>query len=107
MALKKVIKVPGGSGLRFEFEKNTTENTNVDSHHKTADKEVFLNTRIYDLGLSVRVNNHLHHAKIETPRDLLSLTTHDLLIKKGFGEKCLQEVVNLLKPYNLSLKEEE
>jgi DNA-directed RNA polymerase subunit alpha len=58
---------------------------------------------IEDLGLSTRVLNSLHAAKIDTVSQLLDWTEEDLLKLKNFGQKSLSEINSRLKEYNLAL----
>jgi DNA-directed RNA polymerase subunit alpha len=56
------------------------------------DRQRILNLSINDLELSVRANNCLELAKIETVGDLLKMTDSQLLTLRSFGKTSLREV---------------
>lgn len=58
---------------------------------------------IHELELSVRANNCLESAKIETVGQLVSLTEADLLKIRSFGKTSLREVKRKLQDLELSL----
>ena len=62
---------------------------------------------IEDLGLSLRPENCLHRAGIETIGQLTAKTAGELGMIRNFGQKCLTEVREKLAEKNLSLREEE
>jgi DNA-directed RNA polymerase subunit alpha len=62
-----------------------------------------LNMSIQDLDLSVRANNCLESAKIQTVRDLVKKTDADLLKVRSFGKTSLREVKRKLADLGLSL----
>jgi DNA-directed RNA polymerase subunit alpha len=62
-----------------------------------------LNMPIQDLDLSVRANNCLESAKIQTVRDLARKTDADLLKVRSFGKTSLREVKRKLADLGLSL----
>jgi DNA-directed RNA polymerase subunit alpha len=62
-----------------------------------------LNMPIQDLDLSVRANNCLESAKIQTVRDLVKKTDADLLKVRSFGKTSLREVKRKLADLGLSL----
>src|SRR5207244_13178910 len=51
-----------------------------------------LNMTIQELDLSVRANNCLESAKIQSVRDLVKKTDQDLLMVRSFGRTSLREV---------------
>ena len=62
---------------------------------------------IEELGLSVRSENCLHRAGIETVGQLTAKTQSELRQIRNFGQKCLAEVMAKMAEKNLSLREEE
>jgi DNA-directed RNA polymerase subunit alpha len=62
-----------------------------------------LNQTIQELDLSVRANNCLESAKIQTVRDLVKKTDADLLKVRSFGKTSLREVKRKLADMGLSL----
>jgi DNA-directed RNA polymerase subunit alpha len=62
-----------------------------------------LNMPVQDLDLSVRANNCLESAKIQTVRDLARKTEADLLKVRSFGKTSLREVKRKLADLGLSL----
>ena len=62
---------------------------------------------IEDLGLSVRSENCLHRAGIETIGQLTVKTENELRLIRNFGEKCLAEVTAKMAEKNLFLRKAE
>src|SRR3954470_16461304 len=62
-----------------------------------------LNMTVQELDLSVRANNCLESAKIQTVRDLVKKTDADLLKVRSFGKTSLREVKRRLADLGLSL----
>jgi DNA-directed RNA polymerase subunit alpha len=62
-----------------------------------------LNMTVQELDLSVRANNCLESAKIQTVRDLVQKTDSDLLKVRSFGKTSLREVKRKLADMGLSL----
>jgi DNA-directed RNA polymerase subunit alpha len=62
-----------------------------------------LNMTVQELDLSVRANNCLESAKIQTVRDLVKKTDADLLKVRSFGKTSLREVKRKLADMGLSL----
>ena len=62
-----------------------------------------LNMTVQELDLSVRANNCLESAKIDTVRDLVKKTDADLLKVRSFGKTSLREVKRKLADLGLSL----
>ena len=58
---------------------------------------------VQELDLSVRANNCLESAKIQTVRDLVKKTDADLLKVRSFGKTSLREVKRKLADMGLSL----
>jgi DNA-directed RNA polymerase subunit alpha len=71
----------------------------------TIDPEVQskLNMPIQELDLSVRANNCLESAKIQTVRDLVKMSDSDLLKVRSFGKTSLREVRRKLADLGLNL----
>jgi DNA-directed RNA polymerase subunit alpha len=76
-----------------------------DAHKAQMDPELEqkLNQTIQELDLSVRANNCLESAKIQTVRDLVKKTDADLLKVRSFGKTSLREVKRKLADMGLSL----
>ncbi|MGE5612300.1 MAG: DNA-directed RNA polymerase subunit alpha [Bacillota bacterium] len=76
-----------------------------ESHVPLVDPELQskLNMPIQELDLSVRANNCLESAKIQTVRDLVKKTDADLLKVRSFGKTSLREVKRKLADLGLSL----
>ena len=72
---------------------------------KTVDEELVekLNIPIADLELSVRANNCLEAAKIETVGQLVKMMEADLLKIRSFGKTSLREIKRKLADIGLSL----
>src|SRR4029077_3961951 len=62
-----------------------------------------MNITIQEMDLSVRANNCLESAKIQTVRDLVKKTDQDLLKVRSFGKTSLREVKRRLADMGLSL----
>lgn len=62
-----------------------------------------LNMTVQELDLSVRANNCLESARIQTVRDLVQKTDGDLLKVRSFGKTSLREVKRRLADMGLSL----
>src|SRR5437588_8768435 len=62
-----------------------------------------LNMSVQELDLSVRANNCLESAKIQSVRDLVKKTDSDLLKVRSFGKTSLREVKRKLADLGLSL----
>jgi DNA-directed RNA polymerase subunit alpha len=62
-----------------------------------------LNMPVQELDLSVRANNCLESAKVQTVRDLVKKTESDLLKVRSFGKTSLREVKRKLADMGLSL----
>ncbi|MCI5051130.1 MAG: DNA-directed RNA polymerase subunit alpha [Candidatus Pacebacteria bacterium] len=64
-----------------------------------------LKTRIDTLDFSARTENSLNDASIRTLGGLVQKTEDDLLSLDGFGQKSLEEVIETLATFKLTLKE--
>ena len=74
---------------------------------KTQQEVLLSKACIEELGLSVRSENCLHRAGIETVGQLTAKTQSELRQIRNFGQKCLAEVMAKMAEKNLSLREEE
>jgi DNA-directed RNA polymerase subunit alpha len=76
-----------------------------DANRATIDPELQtkLNMTVQELDLSVRANNCLESAKIQSVRDLVKKTDSDLLKVRSFGKTSLREVKRKLADMGLSL----
>lgn len=70
-------------------------------------KQRYLKMAIEELDLSVRSFNSLKRANINTVAELVEKTEDDMLKVRNLGKKSLEEVINKLTEYGLSLKEKE
>ncbi|MBR6411354.1 MAG: DNA-directed RNA polymerase subunit alpha [Clostridia bacterium] len=70
-------------------------------------KEKFLEMTIEDLELSIRSQNCLRRASIDTVEQLISRTESEMIKIRNLGKKSLEEVIQKLKSLGLSLREEE
>ncbi|MBI4723189.1 MAG: DNA-directed RNA polymerase subunit alpha [Candidatus Stahlbacteria bacterium] len=61
-----------------------------------------LDIKVTELELSVRCSNCLKSANIVVIKDLIQKTESEMLQYANFGKKSLQELLDLLKKYNLS-----
>jgi len=84
--------------LQETIEPSDTVIETVDTEHQR-----LLDTSIADLELSVRANNCLEMAKIETLGDLVSMTESQLLSLRSFGKTSLREVKRKLADLGLEL----
>ena len=66
-----------------------------------------LQAGIEELGLSVRSENSLHRAGIETIGQLTAKTENELKLIRNFGQKCLAEVTAKMAEKNLFLRKAE
>ena len=76
---------------------------------KTEDdkQQQILKMAIEDMDLSVRSYNCLKRANIHTVEDLTKKTEDDMLKVRNLGRKSLEEVIQKLESYGLSLKQQE
>ncbi|MGN6727309.1 MAG: DNA-directed RNA polymerase subunit alpha [Tepidisphaeraceae bacterium] len=93
----------------FELGSDVVSEDAMESLRETAkptidpDLEQKLNMTVQELDLSVRANNCLESAKIQTVRDLVQKTDGDLLKVRSFGKTSLREVKRRLADLGLSL----
>lgn len=73
------------------------------SHEEDKQTRV-LEMNIEDMDLSVRSYNCLKRANIHTVEDLIKRSEDDMLKVRNLGRKSLDEVINKLTSYNLSLR---
>lgn len=72
--------------------------------HEEDKKAQILEMSIEEMDLSVRSYNCLKRANIHTVEDLIKKTEDDMLKVRNLGRKSLDEVINKLKSYGLSLR---
>ena len=77
------------------------------SEEDTQQESPLLQAGIEELGLSVRSENSLHRAGIETIGQLTAKTESELRMIRNFGQKCLAEVKAKLAEKNLFLRKAE
>ena len=83
----------------LELNKNSDSNNNWDSSLKKDDPIEILN-------LSIKIRRALKWAEIITIGDLVSKSRYELLSIRNFGNKSLDEIIDVLGRYNLKLKGE-
>ena len=81
----------------------------LDTLVKTEDdkQQQILKMAIEEMDLSVRSYNCLKRANIHTVEDLTKKTEDDMLKVRNLGRKSLEEVIQKLESYGLSLKQQE
>jgi DNA-directed RNA polymerase subunit alpha len=102
-ALAEAAKVAKDHFLVFiNFDEN---NLGLDEDFDEDDERIrqILNTPVEELELSVRSSNCLKNANIKTIGELTRKTVEDIAKTRNFGKKSLQEIVEKLKEWNLSL----
>ncbi|HZL34758.1 MAG TPA: DNA-directed RNA polymerase subunit alpha [Tepidisphaeraceae bacterium] len=93
----------------FELGSDTANDDSInalrDANRATIDPELQqkLNMTVQELDLSVRANNCLESAKIQSVRDLVKKTDSELLKVRSFGKTSLREVKRKLADMGLSL----
>jgi len=87
------------------FEMGSDTASEVATSAARVDEELIrkLQMPVADLELSVRANNCLESAKLDTVAELVSRTENDLLKVRSFGRTSLREVKRKLTDLNLSL----
>ena len=89
---------------------NLTENakeTTVLTEKEDTNKEKILELSIEEMDLSVRSYNCLKRAGINTVEDLANKTEEDMMKVRNLGRKSLEEVLNRLTDFGLSLRPSE
>lgn len=77
------------------------------SKEEVQQESPLLQAGIEKLGLSVRSENCLHLAGIETIGQLAATTENELKLIRNFGQKCLAEVTAKMAEKNLFIRKEE
>jgi len=77
------------------------------SEEDTQNESPLWQAGIEELGLSVRAENCLHRAGIETIGQLAAKTENELKLIRNFGQKCLAEVKAKMAEKNLFIREED
>jgi DNA-directed RNA polymerase subunit alpha len=93
--------------LRVEndiLKKNLSETQKISILEKMSQNE-FLQTRLVDLDLSVRVLNCCCAAGIDTIAELVLISKDELMRFHNFGKKSLAEIKKLLAENGLSMKD--
>lgn len=104
----------GKDGWQEDDETEQTESSDtqkdLDDIHEAKEIDTIpddvANLTINQLQFSVRTYNCLNRADIYTLRDLVALSKNDLYKVRNLGSKCVDEIINKLEEYGLSLKEE-
>ena len=102
-ALEKAVEILVNHFRFLVGENKIQKEVEADKEEQAIQKEV-LNKNIDEFNLSERVINALHSQEIYTVGELINKTDKELMEKKNFGKKSLEEIKNLLKNLNLSLK---
>ena len=105
-ALKEAAKILIHHFMMFSDEKITLESSDGDGNEEF-DEEVLhmrqlLKSRLNDMDISVRAQNCLKSADVETLAELVVFNKNDLLKFRNFGKKSLNELDDLLAGLNLS-----
>ncbi len=104
-ALKEASRILIQHFMLFSDEKFTfdLEKKDVDEEFDEVSLHIrqLLKTKLSDLDLSVRANNCLKAAEIETLGELVAFERNDLLKFRNFGRKSLNELEDLVKTKNL------
>lgn len=77
------------------------------SEEEPQQESPLLQAGIEELEISVRSENSLHRAGIETIGQLMTKTENELRLIRNFGQKCLAEVKTKMAEKNLSIRKEE
>lgn len=80
------------------------DNAKILVEEKPVEKSEPLKTPIEDLDLSIRSQNCLKRANINTLGDLTKKTEEDMMNLKNLGKKSLEEIIQKLEEKSLSLK---
>jgi len=81
------------------------DSVSVEDEIDEGERVELLKTRIDTLDFSARTEKALNDASIRTLGGLVQKTGEDLLILDGFGQKSLEEVIETLNTFKLSLKD--
>jgi DNA-directed RNA polymerase subunit alpha len=106
-ALKEAAKILIQHFLLFSDQKITFDlplsnnADNVDNDDTTLITRQFLQSKLADMDLSVRAQNCLKSAELETLGDLVAIQKSDLLKFRNFGKKSLAELEDLVKSKGL------
>ena len=105
-ALKEAAKILIHHFMMFSDEKITLESSDGDGNEEF-DEEVLhmrqlLKSKLMDMDISVRAQNCLKSADVETLAELVVFNKNDLLKFRNFGKKSLNELDDLLAGLNLS-----
>ncbi len=105
-ALKEAARILIHHFMLFSDEKITldfSDNEGVEEFDEEAlHMRQLLKTKLVDLGLSVRAQNCLKSADVETLAELVAFSRNDLLKFRNFGKKSLVELDAKLESLNLS-----
>lgn len=93
-------------GLFVELVESMAEMETLVSHEEDTQSKV-LEMTIEDMDLSVRSYNCLKRAGISTVEELIKKTESDLAKVKNLGKRSLEEVIDKLNSYGLSLRNDE
>jgi len=88
-------------------EEAVSESTEKIPEREIRQESLLWQAGVEELGLSLRPENSLRRAGIETIGQLTAKTAGELSMIRNFGQKCLAEVTEKLAEKNLALREEE
>ena len=91
----------------FELDESIKSGSSILNTPKPNPTDLILQMNIEEMDLSVRSYNCLKRANIHTVEDLTKKTEDDMLKVRNLGRKSLDEVIQKLNSYGLSLKEKE
>ena len=80
------------------------QDVEVIAESKVETTNKFQNMTIDDLELSVRSNNCLKRAGIQTVEELIQKTEEDMMKVRNLGKKSLKEIKEVIASYGLSFK---
>ena len=106
-ALKETANILIYHFMLFTDDKKLTLESTAKAETKELDEESLrmrhlLNTKLSDMGLSVRAYNCLKAADIDTFADLVSYSRAELMKFRNFGRKSLNEIDQLVEKVHLS-----
>ncbi len=99
-------KVMIALGLPIDEVEKKAEESRTAQEEEVAEEDELESWKIEDLQLSKRSKTGLLSGGFKTVGDLKDVTRSELLNLPGFGNKSFNEIVELLKEYNLEIKDE-
>lgn len=90
--------------IKLTKQEEEIKNSKLAKNNKAINE--LLNMELYELKLSVRAYNCLRRGGFTTIGDLAKATIYDLMKVRNLGRKSLEEVINKLKEYGITIKNE-